>query len=52
LKLFQEWGEGSKGEWWRGEFNYDTCDILHNNNKNKGTKVERTEIEAMNQFGL
>jgi hypothetical protein len=25
LKLFQEWGKegGDKGEWWRGESNYD-----------------------------
>jgi hypothetical protein len=23
LKLFQAWGRGDKGEWWRGWFNYD-----------------------------
>jgi hypothetical protein len=28
LKLFQEWGEGDKGEWWRSEFKYDIFDIL------------------------
>jgi hypothetical protein len=23
LKLFQKWRWEDKGEWWRGEFNYD-----------------------------
>jgi hypothetical protein len=23
LKLFQEWGRGDQGEWWRGKFDYD-----------------------------
>jgi hypothetical protein len=28
LKLFQEWGAGDNGKWWRDEFKYDVFDIL------------------------